>query len=102
MRGRASCYWGASERRRNMVWLSSGKLHGVFRDAWPVYCQYIENDHAVAPVRLRLVRNLRRSMVSKSGTREKRGSRSSFSIKSLSGNFMCSSIVYIVIYKFIV
>ena len=47
----------------SMVWLSSGKLDGVVRDAWPVFCQYSENDYAVAPVRLKLVRNLCRSKV---------------------------------------
>ena len=44
-----------------MVWLSSGKLDGVFRDAWSVDCHYSGNDYAVAPVRLNSVRNLRRS-----------------------------------------
>ena len=47
----------------SMVWLSLGKLDGVVRDAWPVSCQYSENDYAVAPVRLISVRNLSRSKV---------------------------------------
>ena len=85
-----------------MAWLSSGKLEEVFRDAWPVYCQYSENDYAVAPVRLKSVRNLCRSkvlglglwgtysvyMLLHSVTREKKESPSSYSTKSLSGSFM--------------
>ena len=61
--GARECYWGTNERRRSMAWLSSGKLDEVFRDAWHVYCQYSENDYAVAPVRLKSVRNLCRSKV---------------------------------------
>lgn len=60
---RASCYWEASERRRNMVWISCGKLDGVFRYALPVYCQRSGNDHAGAPVILRLGRKQSRYTV---------------------------------------
>ncbi len=66
MRVRASCYRVASEQRRSMVWPSSEKLDGVFRYALP-YCQCRENDLAVAPVRLRAVRNLCRSIVLRLG-----------------------------------
>ena len=57
---RATCYWGANERRSSMVWQSCGKLDEVFRDAWPVVCPC---NHAVAPVSLRSVRNVCRSTV---------------------------------------